>query len=187
MSLPFWRANALAVLATRPHGAEVGAMYIAVLRAIEQRNWQGACHASSAIFHIGLAERGVKSALCIGEAGIIVRGRPLAFDHSWVEIDGGVYDAAICQPLDGGPGAPPVVHGIDLETRKPTQLQYGVKSGFQRDPTAALIRQVSFLEYMDSDGGLWERAASIVTKGGAPATGAALRSKYGDAVVREER
>ena len=51
----------------------------------------GACHFISSVFHILLNEQGIENDLCIGE---VTQGSQF-FDHSWIEIDGKVFDIAI--------------------------------------------------------------------------------------------
>ena len=68
----------------------------------------GACHASSAILFILLREQGYEAVPCIGE----VSKQPIVFDHSWIEINGNIIDAATSNSLIPEINLSPILLGI---------------------------------------------------------------------------
>ncbi|WP_313891109.1 lasso peptide biosynthesis protein [Psychrobacillus sp.] len=105
----------------------------------------GACHLMSSVFHVLLNEQGIDNELCIGE----VKTGEQYFDHSWVEIDGKVFDIAIQLTLDGSKNAP-VYGGYDLFTVTASDLEYGSKSIAGLDEVAQQIYVTPFVNYMDA-------------------------------------
>lgn len=108
-----------------------------------KHEWEGACHALSAIQYILLNEIGIDSKICIG----IVRKDNYIFDHSWIEIDGKVYDIAVANGLDGIKISSPVVRGIDIGTLEETTLKYGIDGSL--DYPASIIKDLDICEYID--------------------------------------
>ncbi|WP_271105883.1 hypothetical protein [Pseudomonas tohonis] len=71
---------------------------------------------------IMLKEHGIDSEIMIGE--VFFDG--YCFDHSWVEVHGRIFDAAVAFPQAGGKKfGEPVFAGVDIETHEPTRLKYG--------------------------------------------------------------
>jgi hypothetical protein len=144
-----------------PTGFAVHKTYCAVLDFIHKNDWQGACHGSSAVFAVLLMAQGLQPTLCLGE----VRCGDIYFDHSWVEIDGEIFDAAISKTLIHGLAFPPVFRSHDLSSKHLTTLEYGQPSGQRYDESAAWIRTTSVSDYMrvfpDHPDGLWGIAKAI--------------------------
>ena len=119
----------------------VNEVFTAVLSYIDKTNYHGACHSTSAMLHMLLKERGIDSVTKIGEvfadAGI--------FDHSWIEIDGAIYDAAVAYPdPSGAQVGGPIFCGIDLTDNAPHTHEYGAgRSGGLDEPA----RQISILSF----------------------------------------
>lgn len=113
---------------------------------IHREDWQGACHASSTVLYSLLAAQNIQADIYLGE---VCFGN-VYFDHSWVEVEGKIYDAAISNTLVRGLSFPPVFRGIDLSTGQPTELRYGVPSGQGYDANAEWIRSISVTEYMNA-------------------------------------
>ena len=88
--------------------------------------------------------QGVQSDICLGEVSF----GSVYFDHSWVEVDGEIYDAAISNTLVVDLYCPPVFRGIDLSTAQPTVLRYGTPSGQGYDENALMIRSICVSDYM---------------------------------------
>lgn len=139
-----WKSAADRLTEKNPKGVKIHKAFCALLDYIHRRNWQGACHASTTVLYSLLAVQGIEADICLGEVcfGNII------FDHSWVEVDAKIYDAAISNPLVGGVSFSPVFRGIELTTSTPTELRYGVPSGQGYDAHAKWIRSVSVSEYM---------------------------------------
>lgn len=78
-----------------------------------------------------MKEQDIENDLCIGE---VLTENALFFDHSWIEIDGRVFDIAIQLTLQNETN-PPVYAGYDLYTKRIAYRVYGVDSpsGFDLD------------------------------------------------------
>jgi Transglutaminase-like superfamily len=114
----------------------------------------GACHFLSSIMYVLLNEQGIKSELCIGE----VKTGEQYFDHSWIEINGKVFDVAIQITLDGRRN-PPVFANYDLGTGSPTQLVYGSSTPMGLDRVARSVLETPFGKYLsnfDNKDGAWK-------------------------------
>lgn len=180
MDLNFWRAGMQRALKGHPHSLAITKTLSVVLRFIDRTGWQGACHAASAVVYLLLCEQSVKAELCLGEA----QHENIVFNHSWIEIDGEVYDVAIVQTLDGASRSAPVVKGINVETGQPADILYGVHSGQPDDPYAAMLRKTSFVDFLDGfpdhPSGLWGLAADLGGPLGLRLDSAGLRERHAD-------
>jgi hypothetical protein len=156
-----WKSAANVLTAKNPPGFKIMSTYCAVLEFIHKNDWQGSCHGSSSVLATLLVAQGLKPTLCLGE----VFQTNFYFDHSWVEIDGEVLDAAISKTLIRDLEFPPVFRGQDLSAKKPTTLEYGKPSGQGYDSSASWIRGITVLEYMgtfsDHPDGLFGIAKTI--------------------------
>lgn len=117
----------------------------------------GACHLISSIMHVLLEEQGIKHELCIGE----VKTGMKYFDHSWIEIDGKVFDIAIQNTLDGNSNGP-VFFGIDLITEKKPSRFYGESSPTGFDKDAKMVLNTDFSVYLSGYPQFREGAWKIV-------------------------
>jgi len=104
----------------------------------------GACHLLSGIMHVLLNEQGVESDLCIGE---VRHPSGPVFDHSWVEIDGKVFDVAIQATYNDELHAP-VFADVDLDTMRATKFNYRYQTK-GLDGIAKMIFEMPFIEYLD--------------------------------------
>lgn len=118
----------------------------------------GACHLISGIFHVLLNEQNIKNELCIGE----VKTGEKYFDHSWIEINGEIFDIAIQNPLDESVSAAPIYGGYDLSTCNKTGLIYGAKSLVGLGEIASGVLKQPFVAYMNSYGNFKDGAWRIV-------------------------
>lgn len=161
VSTSSYRKAAQQLMREDPAGFVVHKTYCAVLDFIHNNDWQGACHGSSSIPAVLLVAQGLRPVLCLGEA----RHNDIYFDHSWVEIDGEIFDAAISNTLINDFLFPPVFRGYDLSSKRPTNLEHGKPSSQGYDENAAWIRTTPFSEYMrafpDHPDGLWGIAKAI--------------------------
>lgn len=160
--------------------------YFSVLRHIHRNQWIGACHATSAILHILLSEKNELSTLCIGEC----KYESIVFDHSWVEVNGQVYDAAISNTLIQNLSLPPVFCGTNLNDGKQTITSYGVNSGQGYDSDAAEIKNLPFGVYMDdfpnNKNGLWGVTKDIASLAGLNLNIRRLKEKYSNTEWNEK-
>jgi hypothetical protein len=141
-----WKSGANRLMVKNPNGFKTFNLFSSLLDFIHREDWQGACHASTTVLGSLLAVQGVTAEICLGE----VCYGTVYFDHSWVEVDGSIYDAAISNTLIEGLYFPPVFRDIDLSSNLPTELKYGVPSGQGYDDNAQLIRGISVTDYMNA-------------------------------------
>lgn len=141
-----WKSFADRLMEKNPTGFKVRNSFCALLDFIHREDWQGACHASSTVLYSLLAAQDIQAEICLGE---VCFGN-VYFDHSWVEVEGNIYDAAVSNTLVQGLFFPPVFRGVDLSSGQPTELKYGVSSGQGYDENAEWIRSISVTEYMNA-------------------------------------
>lgn len=141
-----WKSAADRLMERNHTGFKVRNSFCTLLDFIHREDWQGACHASSTVLYLLLAAQDIQAEICLGE----VRFGNVYFDHSWVEVDGNIYDAAVSNTLVQGLFFPPVFRGISLSNCQPTELQYGVSSGQGYDASAEWIRSISVTEYINA-------------------------------------
>ncbi|EHK4785653.1 MULTISPECIES: lasso peptide biosynthesis protein [Vibrio] len=155
----------------------ISQLYSELLQFIVETEYKGGCHDTSAVLHVVLNELGIKNSLCIGE----VKTGEKYFDHSWIEIDGKIYDAAICMPLDGGLWHPPVFASIDLDSETKTELGYGIPSPVGLDEPARSIAQINLGNYALQDpmpNRLWYMAEQFASELGYELDAEELAQKY---------
>ena len=166
-------------LPSTPDNYKIATTFFEILKFIHKNNWEGACHATSAIMYILLREQGIDARLYIGEC----QQDSFVFDHSWVEIRGEVVDAAISMTWVQGMSFPPVLKNIDLDTGEKTKITYGVRSGQGYDQFASTIRDLPFYMYMDifpnHPKGLWGVAMDMGKKLGVKTNLEKMKGKYG--------
>lgn len=133
----------------------VGPTYLALLDYVTREEFRGACHAVTAILHVLLRNQGIVGRLVTGE----LRREQIVFNHSWWELDGKVFDIAVALPLQEELDGAPVFASADLLTLSQPYWTYGFKSGLEDDPEVWVIKQQSFVEFMDNAphhrNGLW--------------------------------
>ena len=176
-----WKQNAEKILIDTPDKEKIIRTLFAVLNQIEKNDWRGACHATCSVIFVVLSEQGVKSNLILGEAKI----DPAYFNHSWIEINGEIYDLAIGHPLDGGVSYPPTIKGCNIDNTNPTEIEYGVDSGFDDDEPTKIIKSMPLTAYMDSFPldptlGLWVAVLDAAHQIGLKLDVVKLRKKYND-------
>lgn len=139
-----WLASAKSIAKDRTDGAYEFSIFKAVLAYIWVARYTGACHSTSAVMYMLMREKGLDPTLCIGEVGV---GNKF-FDHSWIEVDGMVIDAAVSVPLQEGiQVSAPIFAGIDLDTGNATALRYGVASGQGFDEVTRPAVELDLLGY----------------------------------------
>jgi hypothetical protein len=122
----------------------VVAPYESLLRYMWSNLYQGACHSTSAVLFILFSELNLTPKLCIGE---VKRGDNF-FDHSWVEMDGQIFDVAVSLPqLEGRQVGGPVFASVDLYTSIRTNLLFGISDGTGLDETAQIPVNRTLFEY----------------------------------------
>lgn len=137
----------------------------------------GGCHLISSIMYVLFTEQGISSELCIGE---VQRPNGMYFDHSWVEIDGKVFDLSIQLTLDGERNAP-VFAGYDLDTGSLTKFNYLFKcEGLGM--VASRVFRTPFLDYLDGadHAQSWGLIEEVGNSLGLNLKTAMLRNRYKD-------
>lgn len=197
-------AKAVAEISTATGTAAVVAeLFTEVAQHIEATKWLGACHSSSAILHMLLKEKGINSVIKIGEVVGEVGQQRFWFDHSWIEINGAIFDAAVAYPdrKEGVRLSGMVYAGIDVDTRQPVSLCYGAGKQGGMYPDAQEIAAVPLGVYFQiadqrahidalfagkpQPVPLWTLAASIAEQCGIRTSSKELATKYFD-VHREQ-
>jgi hypothetical protein len=139
----------------QPHLKPVIKPFLDVLKFVVEEPYRGACHATSSVLYVLLSELNIEARICIGELG----RDEMFFDHSWIEIDGKVFDVSVARPLDPRFDGSPVYMSRDLETLGDPHWQYGTSSGIGNDPFVQTIKAGSFASFMDDapfhKHGLW--------------------------------
>jgi hypothetical protein len=137
------------------YSKELANVLVNLYKFMQQKQWWGACHASTSVLYVALKEIGLDPIICIGE----VQKSNFLFDHSWIELDNKKIDLSISMTLASGmPVNAPVILDIDLETGEKNTIKYGVK-GNGLDNEALFITEYPFDLYMDmfpdNSNGLW--------------------------------
>lgn len=179
-----WELNMRELLSDIPYGDVIGNTMITTLYELEREPWWVvACHSTSAILFVLLRDQGISNVeRCTGEVKhpTLVGGKTVYFDHSWITIDGRIYDLAILKPNDHRLVWNPVVAGYDVQTKEETALKYGTYSGQLTDNFAQMVRSMTLVNYMDEfpghKGGLWHYVMTIGSKLGLDLS--ASRQKY---------
>lgn len=160
--------------------------YTALLTVMWREDWTGACHDSSAVLYMLLSELGYSPALVTGE----VKAAAGIFDHSWVEVDGKIYDVAVGFPgEDGHYVGPSVFASLNLDTGKPTKLTFGVRSPGGIDDIGRFVAGATLNEYSEIQHphvSIWALTPVVGRLCGLSLSSEDLRWKYGE-VTRELR
>lgn len=115
---------------------------------MEGSNWLGACHATTSIIYILLAELGYEPEIYIGE--LILPGSFHKFDHSWIEVNGKVIDLAIALPLNQVGRQEPVVMGREVISSKVPNMKYKSQNFPPNfDYQAQKVKDVSIYKYLE--------------------------------------
>lgn len=136
-----------------------------MVRYIKEKQWMGACHASSAVLYVIFMELGYDVELCVGE---VEKPGYKPFDHSWIKLDGKIIDIAVIMTLMGGlPISEAVVLDKDIMTKQKYDIKYGIVTPFGLGEEAHIVMSVPFIDYMDGfpdeTNGLWGVIAKVST------------------------
>jgi hypothetical protein len=167
------------LLGDHPQAADIARAFAALDACMRGLKWFGACHSTSAVAWLVLNESGVDALACLGEVGLY-DGSVLvvAWDHSWIEIDGRPFDVAVSMPADAALGFQSlgVFGGIELYDGQPPQIRYGVQSGRGFDAFASRIVRLSLEQFIEESigklpfpgypQGLWDIARDVATNAG---------------------
>lgn len=172
------------ILEPNPHAKTMSKVFAALAHTIRRHEWEGACHATTAIAYVLLRSYGVDDCLaCLGEVRVRADSH-IYFDHSWIEQDGMPLDVSIAVPLPTAViCSSGVVKGIELSTGGPSQLVYGVSSGAGLGPEAKFAVSGTVGRFMDGSvgveqfpaDGLWAIAKEVAGYAGLPFHAEAVR------------
>jgi hypothetical protein len=165
---PKWRNNAKRILADDVLSDKIQSIFFGMLEYIQDTpDTKGFCYASASVFYVLFRELGLPVEIYIGQ---VEYDNGALFDHSWVEIDGEIYDAAVVLPLIEEIAKSPVFKGFDLDTCIKQEAIYGYGSVDNLDTVANAILNTPITEYMNeypkSENGLWDVAAQLAVKAG---------------------
>lgn len=180
----------LDIAAARQLSDAVTLPYRVLLRYMWECEYRGACHSTSAVLFVLLSEMGLTPRLCIGEVGA---GGPY-FDHSWVDLDGEVFDVAVSLPEPGGEEVGgPVFASVDLYTGTTTDLDFAFANGEGLGESALVAFNATLKGYAEVQSGepdagpdIWRRIVHLAPQVGLTCTAPNLIAKYGE-VTREYR
>lgn len=137
------------IAAEIPDGKKLYAVFEPMFRFVVSRLYFASCHDTSAVMYMQMCQEGLPKGcmtLCIGEVNV-AGGR---FDHSWVEVNGQIFDVAICAPGATGVFAGGAVFAdIDLGTNAPVQAKFGVASQDPLETDAAQVYSMTLHQYLD--------------------------------------
>lgn len=178
MYLQHWLSTAQKLTPNTQNGRALLNVFGKYLEWIYSKEYRGGCHDTSAAIYILLSELGLSPVVCIGE----VKHNQSFFDHSWIELDNKIYDAAVCMPnLEGVPSSP-VFASKDLTTNQDTELIYGVASTVGYDEAARTILHMTFGEYSefhsDDQNKVWNLSKILGKEAGLKINVEKIRDKY---------
>ena len=160
---------------------EIPTIYNCMLEFAFLNRFEGACHATSAILHVLLSEKGVENKLMCGEIG----KDNVCFDHSWIEIEGRIYDIAVALPLIQAYASNPIYAGFDIVSMNAPKWEYGFSSGLPDDSGMQIVKRGSFTDYMNGapyhKNGLWAFVQKLGGQIGLKPSLNKMREKYRDA------
>jgi len=156
----------------------ISKVYLPVLSWIHRTQYRGGCHDTSAAMYILLGELGIKSELCIGE----VQAGEKWFDHSWLEVDGKIYDASVCMPNISEYAFPPVFYSADLDSGGKPDINYGNDSPVGLGDEAKFVISTTLGEYSDHNPNgpnqLWQLTKLLAKECGLKINAGKIRNKY---------
>ncbi|WP_064595891.1 hypothetical protein [Pseudomonas sp. DR 5-09] len=174
-----WLHNAEQASTLLPNGKRLFQAYAVLLNFAWQNDWTGACHDSSAILFMVLSEMGFSPKIVTGE----VKASAGTFDHSWVELDGKIYDVAVGFPGEEGHHVgPSVFASLNLDTGAPTELLYGVRSPNGLDDVGLFVAASNLEQYSAAQPGgstIWDITPHVGAACGVKLRKSDLRRKYG--------
>ena len=153
--------------------------FMEVLNYIHNCRWRGACHPTSAVLFVLFNELGLSAQWFTGVVSSAEMLGGDAFDHSWVEAGGLVYDASISLSLSSGRA--PIFGSIDLKTGKLAHVSYGVDLPLDQDTERSMKSSVSrYITLCSKISGydIWDLIKSIGSKAGMALDTKHLKEKY---------
>lgn len=162
--------------------------FFALFKHSMKKNWRGACHSLSSILYVLLQEQGIKAQLRVG----FVKSPKISFEfsHSWVEINGRVYDLGLYRsnpptssPIEYQELSAPIMNSLNLDTNTETDIEYNVLTTNEKtDRNLQTILNMTLGDYMNGwpnhKSGLWGEVIEIADQLGLPLDINDLKEKY---------
>ena len=157
-----WRNNAAQISDENRLDKRIALIFCTLLKFISIYNWLGACHGTSAILYVILRELGYEPKLC---AGIMATDFWMT-GHSWVELDGKVYDVSCYFPKVEAAKMMPVFHGKELDSMNDTATLYGISDAPRIDDVemvmTSTVSQILAADHEELGNiNLWQVLASV--------------------------
>ncbi|HEI9844111.1 TPA: acetyltransferase [Morganella morganii] len=157
-------------------------VYNNIIQLIVQFERYGACHDTSAMLYVLAKEIGFNAEIFIGEVYSADHGK--YFDHSWVSIDGFIYDPAIGYPLPESEGGKyvcgPVYASIDITAKSAPSVVYASNSPVGLGEPAITVSTQTLAEYDDSTKSqIWSLSSHFAYYIGISVSENELERKYG--------
>lgn len=145
---------------------------------VVKHNYQGACHDISITLHVLLKEVGLESDICIGEVKV---SDTEYFDHSWVEVDGDIFDIAVCAPNFPAYAHAPIYKGESLSGS--ISFGYGIGSPAGLDDMTKFVLNSDINQYLEQHPNgadfIWGLIKKVAKSCGIKLNKAKLREAYG--------
>lgn len=156
-----------------------------LLKYMREKQWIGACHATSVVMYIALSELGYSPVLKLGE----VKYWKGVFDHSWIEMDGKIIDLAVSMALTGEKVTNPIIFDLDIKTMSRSKCEYDVDSGLGWGNEAQYLVGKKIVDYADAfpssitrtKNGLWDVISIALEK---EIDIIQLKQKYGNIIIK---
>ena len=119
----FWQTNAKKIINANGLDERCSKAFIALVKFISNYQLNGICHPASATLHIIFKELGMESSVC---TGVVYMGEGYFAPHSWVEVDGKIFDSTCHVTARIRMMPAPIFYSKSLDTTKDTEVLFGV-------------------------------------------------------------
>ena len=117
-----WQTNTDIILFDVEKGVEIKNIFFTLLELINGLKWRGACHFASPLLCGLFRGIGLNANVYTG----VVAAYEGCFNHSWVEVDGKVYDVTIWLQTKNLTDNAPIIANKNLDTGKETAMMFGI-------------------------------------------------------------
>ncbi len=181
-----WKANLNKIFECEPNIAQLNTIIISLLDYMHMKGWRGACHESCGVIYVLLNELDIPCNWRLGEVTYkneTKEGRPIIFDHSWINFNDKKIDLAIFRPLVKGLEMPPIIMDLTIDNLSESELNYDINSGWVDSPQTTFVKNTPLSKYFDNSPlhptlGTWSLILDIGKKLGLQLDINVLRKKY---------
>lgn len=178
--------NLKTLLEGHSHKEKLEILYTELLDFMQKRDWRGACHESCGVQYVLLNELGINCEWRLGEVFYKeheIQGRPVCFDHSWILINGEIFDIALFKtnypPVDSFP----TIRNKNLKTLEEPEVIYDTNSGWGDDINTKMVKNTPLSVYLNNSPmhpklGTWTLIEQIGVKLGINTSIDEMRKKY---------